>query len=462
MKSVSNSELYDILGVSASASRQDIKKAYRVNALKHHPDKNGHSEESKLKFQQICKAYEILKDERKREMYDRFGTADESQWHTESTSYQEQSGMSAGDLFAQFFGGGSTTGSFFNDDMSFFGKRQGAHTAPSRRELPRGPDIKHYLKCTLEEVYHGKRAKLALKRTRLCKKCKGEGGLKASQCYTCGGRGIRTETKRHGPMVQTWSSTCSDCAGRGSFMKQKDICRDCSGQGCIRERRIFDIEVHKGMENGQEVVLPGEADEVVGSELGSEHVIPGDVIIILEQLPHKAFWRHRDASLVLDHCKVDLKTSLCGGPVWVDSHPSGKLLKIDVLPGEILKPGAIKCVEGMGMPKSGGGFGNLYIRFDVAFPESLKPETVEALRAALGQEPGANSGAGEPAVSVEGREVEEHVLSNFAPDLELSSDSYRKRQARGQSASSKRRKYADDDSDDSDVADEQNGGCTVH
>ncbi|CUS23614.1 LAQU0S11e00254g1_1 [Lachancea quebecensis] len=462
MKSVTNSELYDILGVSVSASRQDIKKAYRVNALKHHPDKNGHSEESKRKFQQICKAYEILKDERKRRMYDRFGTTDENQWNTETTSYQEQSGMSAGDLFAQFFGGGSTTGSFFNNDTPFFEKRQGAGATPSRRELPRGPDIKHYLKCTLEEVYHGKRAKLALKRTRICKKCKGEGGLKTTQCYTCSGRGMWTETKRHGPMVQTWSSTCSDCAGRGSFMKEKDICRDCSGQGCFRERRIFDIEVHKGMENGQEVVLPGEADEVVCSELGSERVIPGDVIIIMEQLPHNTFWRHQDSSLVLDHCKVDLKTSLCGGPVWVDSHPSGKLLKIDVLPGEILKPGAIKCVEGMGMPKSNGGFGNLYIRFDVAFPDTLKQETAEALKAVLDKEPGLERCAGKPPASVENKEVEEHVLSNFAPDLELPRSGNRKRQARGQSAASKRHKHVGDDSDDSDVAGERNGGCTMH
>ena len=442
-----NNDLYDTLGVAANASRQEIKKAYRLKALKHHPDKNGHSEQSKLKFQQICKAYEILGDDKKREMYDRFGTADETQWHTEATNYEEPSGMSAGDLFSQFFGGGSTTGGFFSEGMDFFGSSRGFRAQGSRRSAPqRGPDIKHYLKCTLEEMYNGKRAKLALKRTRLCQTCQGEGSKKATSCYACRGKGMQTQTKRQGPIMQTWSSTCGTCGGSGTIVKPSDICNGCHGQGWVRERKIFEIEVQKGMENGQTVVVPAEADEVVISKYGSERVIPGDVIIILEQLPHRSLKRGHDSSLLLSECQVDLKTSLCGGTVWVDSHPSGKVLKIDVIPGELLKPGAIKCVQSMGMPKSKGGYGDLFIKFKVIFPDNLKPDTIQTMQAALDKEPSMQTSATTQPEIDEGIPVEEHVFTNFVPEFAFGT---RKREGRAYERSSKRHRSSDDNSSDS-------------
>ncbi|SCV05470.1 LANO_0H08196g1_1 [Lachancea nothofagi CBS 11611] len=416
-----DTKLYDILGISSDASVQDIKKAYRVKALKYHPDKNGHSEDAKHKFQEICEAYEILHDDSKREMYERYGTTDQSQWPAmqEKTRYREPTGMSAGDLFAQFFGGGSTTvPSFFGDDMDLLGRR--SRTARPKGPV-RGPDIKHLLRCTLEEIYRGKETKLALKRTRLCQTCDGKGGLQWTACENCDGRGMKTQTQRHGPIMQSWSSTCGACSGEGTFLKSKDVCNECQGQGFIGERKIFDVRIEKGMESGQELILPGEADEVVSTKYGSEKVVPGDVIITMEQIPHPSFRRRADYGLILDKCLVGLKTSLCGGSVWLDSHPSGKTIKIDVLPGEILQPGAVKCIANLGMPTKDGGFGHLYIKFEVLFPSKLNTTTLSAIGPALDKDENVRETEQSSQSSKhESQPIEEHVISGFVPNLKRS------------------------------------------
>lgn len=461
MSSVKNTELYDTLNISVDATPQEIKKAYRLAALKFHPDKNNHSEDSKRKFQEICKAYEILGDAKKKLLYDRYGTVDESviQEQQQEGVYYGSSGMSAGDLFSQFFGGGSTTSasSFFNDDTMFFtGKKN------SQRRVSRGPDIKHNLRCSLEELYHGKKSKLRLDRTRLCKTCKGNGGTSSSACRACNGQGFYTQTRRHGPMVQTWSTTCQDCGGSGTFVRRKNVCAECKGQGCIKERKIFEIEVQPGMHHGQEIVLPEEADEIVYTTYGKEQVNPGDVIIIVQQVKHPLFQIHNDTDLVMNDCHVDLKTSLCGGEVLIENHPCGSALKIDVLPGEILKPGCVKCVESMGMPHpQSQGFGNLYIRFQVDFPDKLQLETINKVSELLGKDENCLS-LQKKVELPEGTPVEEHVLSNFVPEFDH--EKSRKRSYSASNAANKnRKKHRSDGIADSDQEELQEGeNCTVH
>ncbi|SCU85160.1 LAMI_0C10308g1_1 [Lachancea mirantina] len=475
MGSVKDTRLYDLLGVEPGASAQEIKRAYRSAALKHHPDKNGHSEESKLRFQQVCEAYEVLGDDNKRELYNRYGSVDASQSLQETAAGPSfgphfgapfgssfgLSGMSAGDMFAQFFGGGSTTGGVFDDDFGFFSKASSSArkrdfgTRRNRGPTSHGPDIKHKLKCSLDELYKGKHAKLALNRTRLCATCKGSGGKRSAACETCSGTGVCTQSKRHGPMVQTWSSSCPTCSGSGVYMRQKDICADCEGQGCTQERKIFDVEVQAGMVHGQEIVLPGEADEVVKTAYGQEQVIPGDVIIKIQQSSDEVFKRFRESELVIENFKVDLKTSLCGGTVWIDGHPKGSVISIEILPGEIIKPGSVKCVETMGMPKIGGGFGNLYIEFEVVYPDNLQKTTIDGLADLLDKEPSIKPMSSKKAFvgeTVEGKVIEEHVLSNLVPDFENDARGSSKTSSR---ANHKRRKFpADEESDSS--------SCTVH
>lgn len=459
---VKDTRLYDVLNVSPDATSSEIRKAYRILALKHHPDKNNHSEESKTKFLEVCEAYETLENETKRSLYDEYGTTDESeiyqmqqQQNPLSSSFFGSSSpmeMSAGDLFARFFDSPST-------------HPFGGHTKGSS-SLKRGPDIRHDLKCTLSELYEGKKTKLGLNRRRLCKKCQGLGGLKMRTCKACRGQGQQTQTRKMGPMVQTWTQTCADCNGSGSYMKDCDVCKECQGDGCVKERKIFDVEIKPGMYHGQTVVLAGEADEVIKTTYGNETVIPGHVIITINQVRDANFRRvnKHGCDLVMRNFKIPLVKSLCGGDIYVHGHPSGKLLKVAILPGELIKPNDFKSIEGMGMPRydesgSTSGYGNLYVQFQVDFPDALAPDTIQKLSAALLDDPVVKE-----KIATEDSEIcnclddcvemEDHVLSNFVPDF----DEVMKEQPTESRSKKKRKHYKDPDTPVS----EESGNCAIH
>lgn len=444
---VRNTRLYDTLDVSPEASVAEIKRAYRVLALKYHPDKNQHSEEAKTKFQEVSTAYEILMDDEKRGMYDRYGTVDEyavqeqqeSQAAAPSTSFFS-SPMSPGDMFAQFFDNFPSHSAFRSPfaasafgssafDPTGFGPGPGPRASSpfQRSSTPsRGPDIKHNLRCSLAELYEGKITKLGLNRRRLCKSCKGQGSVKRRICKTCRGQGQQTETRRTGPMVQTWTQTCPDCGGMGTYSKQSDVCMDCRGECYVKERKIFDVEVQRGMVRGQTIVLPGEADEVIKTGHGAEKVVPGDVVITIDQIKNAKFHRvnRNGCDLLIGDCPIDLATSLCGGEIYIGGHPSGKVLKVSIIPGELIGPNCLKSIEGMGMPKYGGaGKGNLYVQFHVRYPTALEPETVANLQHVLSQDKNIQQQLqlqSEKAYEQLGdcAEVDEHVLSSFVPPLE--------------------------------------------
>ncbi|CAR27359.1 hypothetical protein ZYGR_0I06330 [Zygosaccharomyces rouxii] len=486
-----DTRLYDTLKVSPDATISEIKRAYKVMALKYHPDKNHHSEDAKNKFQEVCKAYEILADEDKRVMYDRYGTVDEyalqeqeeSQGAPTTSSSFFGSSMSPGDLFAQFFdnfpghssfgrspfgsafGGGSPFGGGFPFGSSFSHHSGGGRSSYGGGRPSRGPDIKHNLKCTLAELYDGKITKLGLNRRRMCQSCQGQGSLRRRTCKTCRGQGQQTETRRTGPMVQTWTQTCPDCNGLGTYTKQADVCHECRGESYIKERKIFDVEVSKGMCHGQTIVLPGEADELIKTSFGVEKVIPGDVVITIDQVKDSKFHRvnRYGCDLVMGSCSIDLSTSLCGGDIYIDGHPSGKLLKVSIVPGELIGPNCLKSIEGMGMPKYGhdGGKGNLYIQFQLEYPVGLEPDTIGRLQSVLLQDKYVQNQIQSQNAKVYQKlgdcaEVDEHVLSSFVPSMEeitsrtASSnerDYVKRRWKRSNEGSSTKRRHMGDSSD---------------
>ena len=234
-----------------------------------------------------------------------------------------------------------------------------------------------------------------------------------------------------GPLVQSWSQTCADCGGAGIFVESKDICQQCQGLGFIKQRKILQVTVQPGTSHNQLIVLTGEGDEVISKGGGHEKVIPGDVVITILRLKDPKFQVTDNCSLIYKKCKVDLMTSLCGGIVYIEGHPSGKLIKLDIIPGEVLKPSCFKTIEGMGMPKfiNGvrSGFGHLYVKFDVSYPERLEPENAMKLQKILAHDKyiQAEQRATETADSdcycdleKSYHTVEEHVLSSFeAPDM---------------------------------------------
>ena len=337
---VKETKFYDILGVSVTATDVEIKKAYRKCALKFHPDKNP-SEEAAEKFKEASSAYEILSDSEKREVYDQYG----------------EDGLSGAGGAGGFPGGGFG----FGDDI--FSQFFGAGGAQRPKGPQRGRDIKHEISASLEELYKGRTAKLALNKQILCKECEGRGGKKGAvkKCTGCNGQGIKFVTRQMGPMIQRFQTECDACHGTGDIVDPKDRCKSCNGKKIENERKILEVHVEPGMKDGQKIVFKGEADQ-------APDVIPGDVVFLVSERPHKHF--KRDGDDLVYEAEIDLLTAIAGGEFALE-HVSGDWLKVAIVPGEVIAPGMRKVIEGKGMPvPKYGGYGNLIVKFTIKFPEN--------------------------------------------------------------------------------------------
>lgn len=356
---VKETKLYDVLGVSPNATEQELKKAYKTGALKYHPDKNAHNPAAEEKFKEISHAYEILSDSQKRQIYDQYGEAGLE------GGAGGGGGMAAEDLFAQFFGGGSFGGMF-----------SGMH---QNRAPPKAKTIHHIHNVSLEDIYRGKVSKLALQRSIICPKCDGRGGKEGAvrRCAGCDGQGMKTMMRQMGPMIQRFQTVCPDCNGEGEIFKDKDRCKQCMGKKTVVDRKVLHVHVDRGMKSGTKVEFRGEGDQAPG-------VQPGDVVFQIEQKPHPRFTRKDDD--LLYHADIELVTALAGGTIFIE-HLDERWLNVEILPGEAIAPNAVKMIRGQGMPSyRHHDFGNMYIQFNVKFPEknwTQDPAAFEALRKIL-------------------------------------------------------------------------------
>ncbi|KAF1813996.1 DnaJ-domain-containing protein [Eremomyces bilateralis CBS 781.70] len=363
---VKETKYYEILAVSPDATEAQLKTAYKKGALKWHPDKNNDNPEAAEKFKDLSHAYEVLSDSQKRGLYDQYGEEGLEQGGMGG-------GMAAEDLFAQFFGGGGGGfGGMFGGGMG-----GGMRDAGPRKART----ISHVHKVTLEDIYRGKVSKLALQKSVVCPKCDGRGGKDGAvkKCAGCDGRGMKTMMRQMGPMIQRFQTVCSDCNGEGEIIRDKDRCKACTGKKTTIERKVLHVHVDRGIKSGTKIEFRGEGDQLPGAE-------PGDVVFEIEQKPHARFQRKEDD--LFYHAEIDLLTALAGGRLHIE-HLDERWLVVDIVPGEVIAPGSIKVIRGQGMPSyRHHDFGNLYVQFDVKFPESLPgptgmPPMSDADRAAL-------------------------------------------------------------------------------
>ncbi|KAL6225880.1 hypothetical protein ACLB2K_004729 [Fragaria x ananassa] len=303
-KKSDNSKYYEILGVPKTASQDDLKKAYRKAAIKNHPDKGGDPE----KFKELAQAYEVLSDLEKREIYDQFGE----------------------DALKEGMGGGGGAHDPFDIFQSFFGGGGGSRGGGRRQR--RGEDVIHPLKVSLEDLYNGTSKKLSLSRNIICSKCKGKGSKSGAsiKCPGCQGSGMKVSIRHLGPsMIQQMQHPCNECKGTDETINDKDRCQLCKGEKVVQEKKVLEVHVEKGMQNGQRISFPGEADE-------SPDTVTGDIVFVLQQKEHPKFKRKGD-DLFYEHT-LSLMEALCGFQ-FVLTHLDSRQLLIKSHPGEVVKPG---------------------------------------------------------------------------------------------------------------------------
>lgn len=347
---------YDILGVSPNCSEEELKKSYRKLALKYHPDKNPNEGE---RFKAISQAYEVLSNPEKRELYDHGGE--------QAIKQGGHSGMgdhSPMDLFDMFFGGG----------------RQ------RERGPKKGKDIVYQMQVTLEELYNGTTRKLSIQKKVVCDKCEGRGtraqGIGPQKCQGCKGTGTRVRVEHVGPsIVQRIESHCPDCMGQGEFIPPKDRCKNCDGKKIAKEKKIIEVHIDKGMEDGQKITFANEGDMEPGLDL------PSDIIIVLDERPHERFKRCQRNDL-LTKLELNLTEALCGFTRAIKTLDDRTLI-LRSHPGEVIKHDAFKSIPNEGMPLYRNPFdkGNLLVQIEVQFPDKLDPATAEQLEKLLPPKP---------------------------------------------------------------------------
>ena len=276
---MSKRDFYEILGVTKSASADEIKKAYRKVAMQFHPDRNPGDKSAEEKFKEAAEAYEILSDTDKKAQYDRYGHAGVS---GNGRGHGGAGGMNMEDIFSQF-------GDVFGDDIfgSLFGGGGGrGRTSASRSRGIRGSNLRVKIKLNYEEIAKGVTKNIKVKKHIACNVCHGSGAKdkgSVQNCGTCGGSGqVRRVTNTFIGQMQT-VTTCPTCNGEGTTITAK--CGHCKGEGRVYGEETVSIDIPAGVQEGMQLNLNGKGNA------GERGGMQGDLIILIEEEQHKELQR---------------------------------------------------------------------------------------------------------------------------------------------------------------------------
>ena len=347
---MSKQDYYELLGVERGASGDDIKKAYRKQAMQFHPDRNPGDAAAEQKFKEINEAYDVLKDEQKRAAYDRFGHA-----------AFEQGGPGGGGGFG---GGGFGGGGFADIFDEMFGEFMGGRRGQS---AGRGSDLRYNMDITLEEAFAGKSATVKIPSSAPCESCKGTGAKDGAQpvaCSACHGAGkIRSQQG-----FFTIERTCPTCQGQGKVIK--DPCKVCGGAGRVRKEKTLSVTIPAGVEDGTRIRLAGEG------EAGARGAPPGDLYIFLAISAHRIF--QRDGANIFCRVPIPMTTATLGGAIEVPT--------IDGTKAKVTIPGGTQSghqfrlrSKGMSVLRSPAR-GDMFIQAMVETPVNLTKRQVELMK----------------------------------------------------------------------------------
>jgi len=338
-------DFYEVLGVTRTASVEEIKASYRKAALQWHPDRNpANKEEAEIKFRECTEAYSVLSDQQKREVYDTYGHAG-------------LSGSAGGVDFS------STVFRDFHDILGdFFGFEDlfGGGGGRSRRRQQRGADLRYDMTLTFEEASAGVTTKIKLPRQEYCEACNGTGAKKGTgivACQTCGGRGQLAYQQG----FFTITRTCPACQGAGQIVRER--CLECRGQGRIEREKTIELRIPPGVDSGTRLRVTGEGESAPNGGA------PGDLYVVLDVKEHP-FFERRGADL---YCTIPLSITQAalGTELQVPGLNGEEKLKIL----EATQSGAVFRIKGKGLADPrGGGKGDLYYHVRVLTPTKLTRE----------------------------------------------------------------------------------------
>ena len=350
-------DYYEVLGVSKTASEEEIKKAYRKIAIKYHPDRNPGDKEAEEKFKEAAEAYDVLHDTQKRQQYDQFG-------------FNGPMGGGGG------FGGFSGASMNMDDIFSMFGDIFGGHGfGGSRgRAQQRGGDLRLKVRLTLEEINKGVTKKFKVRKDIECSHCHGsgaEGNSGKETCPTCHGSGVITHTTQSiFGMMQT-QGVCPTCRGTGEVIKNK--CKECGGTGVVKGEEVVEIKIPAGVAEGMVINVPGKGNA------GPNNGISGDIQVFIEEDNNDTFVR--DGNDLIYNLLLDFPTAALGGDVEIPTI-EGTKLKIKIESGT--QPGKTLRLRGKGLPTVqgyGSGKGDLVVNISVYVPKTLSHDEKKALEA---------------------------------------------------------------------------------
>lgn len=359
--SVSKRDYYELLGVKKTASGDELKKAFRAAALKHHPDRNQGDPEAEQRFKDVNEAYDVLSDPSRRKLYDTYGHAGlESQGYAAPEDIFSQ----FQDLFADFFGG-----SFGGGGRGGPGQRRGGGQpggAAQRNRPMQGRDIRVGVRLSLKEAAFGSRREVNVVFPTPCDECSGSGAAKGTgptTCPTCKGRG----QVQHGGMGIMIAMPCNDCGGSGQVIARP--CPACRGRGEVRSEKRVKVAIPAGIDHGQAVRVPQQG------EPGHNGGPPGHLLVVVEVEPDQKF--HREDSDLMVEVPVQFTTAALGGTVSL-TNLDERLVEVTIPPGT--QPGSPITIPGQGVPYvDGSGRGNLVAVVRLEVPRRLSEGAKQAL-----------------------------------------------------------------------------------
>ncbi len=343
-------DYYDVLGINKGSSADQIKSAYRKQAIKYHPDKNKGDKTAEEKFKEASEAYHVLSNSERRQNYDNFG-------------------------HAAFENGGGGRGGFGNFDFSnhfsdifedFFGEGFGGGERKSRRSNNRGSDLRYDLSISLEEAYNGKKQDIKFSTSEKCDTCSGSGskpGHEAGSCSMCGGHG----QVRSSQGFFTVQQTCPQCSGSGEMITNP--CGSCGGEGKKQASKRLSVTIPKGVDDGTRIRLAGKG------EAGSRGAGNGDLYLFINVYSHDLFKRS-DENLFYEY-PISVADAALGTSIEIPTIDGGKA-KIKIPSGT--QSGKQFRLKSKGMPlMRGSGTGDLYVQVNTEVPVSLNKEQKELL-----------------------------------------------------------------------------------